>query len=271
MRLSRVLAGDGHDEHPVPDPRVTPAIRIAMSTDCRPIVDALCEGHPVSETGVAGRVTWHLLNAPFGRQKRRPRQGLQFEQKQPFLPEISTNKGENDEIRAQSRRVDDGHRTAASLTGGTAQATPAGPLSGVFNHMKNAGNNLCLQPDVPVDGGRVVQEDCDANNLAQGWQFLRLTTKRYEFVNQLSGLCLSVFVAPADGSPMGLQRCREASGQQFNSSDTLPHDVTLESRFGFKDTGLCLDVPGGLSTRGLQMQIFGCNGTPAQQWVVGFA
>jgi hypothetical protein len=144
---------------------------------------------------------------------------------------------------------------AVLLTGGAAQAASVGPLSGVFNPMKNVGNGLCLQPDVPVDGGRVVQQDCDANNLAQGWQFKQLATNRYEF----------------SGSPVGLQRCREASGQQFNSSATLPNVVTLESRFGSSNTGLCLDVPGGLSTRGLQMQIFGCNGTLAQRWVVGFA
>jgi hypothetical protein len=161
---------------------------------------------------------------------------------------------------------------AALLTGGAAQAASVGPFSGVFNPMRNVGNGLCLQPDVPVDGARVVQQDCDANNLAQGWQFKQLaTTNRYEFINQLSGLCLSVFIAPANGSPVGLQKCREASGQQFNSSATLPNVVTLESRFGSSNTGLCLDVPGGLSTRGLQMQIFGCNGTLAQRWVVGFA
>jgi len=160
---------------------------------------------------------------------------------------------------------------AAVLTGGAAGAAPASPSAGVFNPIRNVGNGLCLQPDVPVDGGRVVQQDCNTGNLAQGWQSKQLANNRYEFINQLSGLCLSVFIAPANGSPMGLQRCREASGQQFNSSGTLPDVVILESRFGSPNSGFCLDVPGSSSARGLQMQIFQCNFTLAQRWVVGFA
>jgi hypothetical protein len=162
---------------------------------------------------------------------------------------------------------------AAVLTGGGAQAAPNRPFVGVFNHMRNIGNNLCLQPDVPVDGGGIVQQVCDANNIAQGWQFLQVAPNinRYVFLNQLSGLCLSVFIGPANGSPMGLQRCRNASGQQFNADGKLPNTVILESRFGFRDSGFCLDVPESSSTLGLQMQIFECNGTLAQRWVVGFA
>lgn len=160
---------------------------------------------------------------------------------------------------------------AAVSMAGVAQAAPISPLAGVFNPIRNVGNGLCLQPDVPVDGGRVVQETCVAGSIAQGWQFQQVATNRYTFVNQLSGLCLSVFIGPANGSPMGLQRCRNASGQQFNSRASLPNVVTLESRFGFRDTGFCLDVPESSTTPGVQMQIFECNGTLAQRWVVGFA
>jgi hypothetical protein len=47
--------------------------------------------------------------------------------------------------------------------------------------------------------------------------------------------------------------------------------MRLESRVGFRDTGFCVDVPGNEATDGLAMQIFKCNGTDAQRWLVGFA
>lgn len=158
---------------------------------------------------------------------------------------------------------------AAVFTGGAAQAAPISPLSGVFTHIRNVGNNLCLQPEVPVEGAKVVQQICDDNNIAQGWQPQQIFFGPYVFVNQQSGLCLSVFVRPANGSPMGLQNCRNASGQQFNASAKPPNVMTLETRFG-GSTGFCLDVPGGSAALGLQTQIFGCNGSLAQRWVVGF-
>jgi hypothetical protein len=176
-----------------------------------------------------------------------------------------------------------GMLTAAAVAqgGGVAQATPdshmavkplAGP--GVFSPLRNLGRslgpNMCLQPVSPVVSSPVVQQHCDGS-LAQGWQFIQTGTNHYRFLNQLSGLCLFAFIDPAaNGNPMGLNTCRTVSNEEFNAGRSLPDIVSLESRTGFRDTGFCLDVPGGASTDGLQMQLWQCNGTAAQRWVVGF-
>ena len=160
--------------------------------------------------------------------------------------------------------------------GGVAQAAPAPaghvtPFAGVFNPIRNVGNNKCLQPVVPVEQSGVVQEPCDGSTL-QGWQFVSLGSNHYRFVNQASGACLSTFSPPPNnGDPIGLQMCRNVSNLEFNAGTSLPNVVVLESREGFVNTGFCLDVPGASSQDGLQMQIFQCNGTLAQRWVVGFA
>ncbi len=167
--------------------------------------------------------------------------------------------------------------TLVVLGGGVAQAAPdptmhVMPFAGVFNPIRNVGNNKCLQPTVPpVVSAGVVQAPCDGS-LAQGWEFTQVGTNHYWFTNQLSGLCLFAFGDPAgNGNPMGLNTCRNVSNEEFNAGTSLPNVVSLESRTGFRDTGFCLDVPGAQATDGLQMQLWRCNGTLAQRWVVGFA
>ncbi|MGH3624283.1 MAG: RICIN domain-containing protein [Sciscionella sp.] len=167
---------------------------------------------------------------------------------------------------------------AVSLIGGGAAhaaqvtTTPVTPFAGVFNSIRNVGNNgsKCLQPEFPVVNAKVVQEPCDASNPAQGWQSLQVGTNHYRFINQGSGLCLNAFTAAANGSPMGLSACRNVSNEEFNTHTSLPDVVSLESRIGFRNTGFCIDVPGGRADNGLQMQLFRCNGSLAQRWVVGF-
>lgn len=158
-----------------------------------------------------------------------------------------------------------GHATAAGTTKGVT------PFVGLFNPIKNVGDNKCLQPASPVVGSGVVQEPCD-NSTAQGWQFNRVAKNHYQLENQLSGLCLWAFGDPAaNGNPMGLNTCGTASNEEFNTNTSLPNVVILESRTGFHDTGFCVDVPGSQPTDGLGMQLFECNGTLAQRWVVGFS
>ena len=166
---------------------------------------------------------------------------------------------------------------AAAVAGsGAAQAatTPAAhvkPFAGVFNPIKNVGNGLCLQPVSPVVNSAVVQEPCDPNSTMQGWKFEQVSGTTYGFLNQASGACLFAFTGAQNGAPMGLNACRTVSNEQYDTHVTLPNVTVLESRIGFHDTGFCVDVPGASSAPGLQMQLFGCNGTLAQRWVVGFA
>lgn len=164
---------------------------------------------------------------------------------------------------------------AVAGTGAVAQASSSPavhlkPLAGVFNPIKNVGNGMCLQPVTPVANTAVVQEPCDGSSM-QGWQQVQVSGTTYGFLNQASGDCLFAFTGAQNGAPMGLNSCRTVSNEQFDAHATLPNVTELESRIGFSDTGFCVDVPGASTTAGLQLQLFSCNGTLAQRWVIGFA
>jgi hypothetical protein len=157
----------------------------------------------------------------------------------------------------------------------TATATDARSASvrsaGVFNPIRNVGNGKCLQPE----GGStalfaaIVQEPCDGSS-AQSWESLQVGTNHYQFVNQASGNCLDAFDGVFNGARLLQNECKRISNDEFNTSAALPNVVILESRVGFRDTGFCVDVPGASAADGLAMQLYRCNGTLAQRWVVGF-
>jgi hypothetical protein len=167
---------------------------------------------------------------------------------------------------------------AAALVAGSGTAAQAStsaahvkPFVGVFNEIKNVGNNLCMQATQATSNVPVVQEPCDSTNPLQGWQFTQVSGSTYGFLNQASGACLFAFIGAQNGAPMGVDTCRKVSNEQFDTHTTLPDVTVLESKIGFSDTGFCVDVPGATSTPGVQLQLFTCNGTLAQRWVVGFA
>jgi hypothetical protein len=158
--------------------------------------------------------------------------------------------------------------TAKSVSAKSVSAGVVTPFAGVFHPIQNVGNGLCLQPTSFDDGAPIVQLDCNSSIL-QGWQFIQLATNHYRFLNQ-SGWCLDTFGPAANGTPMVQGECKPISNEEFNTGASLPNVVILEARVGFRDTGFCVDVPGAQNTRGLAMQIYRCNGTLAQRWVVGF-
>ncbi|NUR62454.1 MAG: ricin-type beta-trefoil lectin domain protein [Catenulispora sp.] len=167
-------------------------------------------------------------------------------------------------------------RAAALVTGGgaVAQASTASaghitPFAGVFNPIKNVGNGKCLQPVNPVPNSPVVQKDCDGSTM-QGWQYVRDSLGGYDFLNQASGACLNAFIKAENGAPIGLDTCRSVSNERWATA-TLPNVTVVQSMIGGRPNGFCLDVPGAATTDGLQMQLWGCNGTLAQRWIIGFA
>jgi hypothetical protein len=161
-----------------------------------------------------------------------------------------------------------------------ARVQPAGhvtPLAGVFTPLRNLGNStnpqqLCLEPVSTSVSAQVVQEPCDGS-VAEGWQTVSLGGNNFRFISQLSGLCIFAFSPPASNNdPIGMDTCRDVSNEVFNAgTSALPNVVPLQSEEGSTNTGFCLDVPGASPAPGLQMQLFQCNGTVAQRWVIGFA
>ena len=160
--------------------------------------------------------------------------------------------------------------TASTSTASTSTASVR-PLTGQFHPISNVGDNKCLEPQ----GGStalfapIVQVTCNPADVAQGWQYIRTATNHYRLENQLSGYCIWAWDGAFNGGRV-LQDVCNFSNSDFNANTSLPNVVPLETRVGNKDTGYCLDVPGAAPTEGLALQIYGCNGTLAQRWVVGF-
>lgn len=158
---------------------------------------------------------------------------------------------------------------------GAARASVPPPLSGVFHAIQNAGSGYCLEPErqSTVEFAAIVQQPCvttGQESLAQGWQPIRVGTNHYRFLNQLSGYCFDAFDGAFNGARLLQGTCVPISNEEFNTGTSLPAVTKIESRVHFRDTGFCVDVPGNQRIPGLAMQIFRCNGTPAQSWVIGF-
>ncbi|GLZ42793.1 RICIN domain-containing protein [Actinokineospora sp. NBRC 105648] len=178
----------------------------------------------------------------------------------------------NASLTARWRRVLTGLAAVFMLVGVGLTASATGASAAAFHPIKNSGSGLCLQPQ----GGStaelvaIVQMPCQRGNPAQGWLEQRVGSHHYMFLNQASGFCFDVFGPAANGTRVLQGQCKRISNEEFNTNVDLPAITVLESRVGFRDTGFCVDVPGGQSTPGLAVQVFRCNGTPAQSWVVGF-
>lgn len=166
---------------------------------------------------------------------------------------------------------------ATGITAASAQSAPVRsvtPFAGEFHPLRNVGNNKCLQPQSLNFGAPIVQMTCNGS-LAQGWASLNMGSNHYRFLNNLSGLCMFVGDTPTNGAPVWLDECAVAGGTtvsnaEWNSGTPLPNVVSLRTRVHFRDNNFCLDVPGGSAAEGLPVQLWNCNSTLAQRWVVGF-
>jgi hypothetical protein len=140
--------------------------------------------------------------------------------------------------------------------------------------LHNASYGLCLQPvnGTQDAGAAVVQERCDSS-LPQDWVFHRLSVSRplYRIENLLSHQCLDALGGATNGTRVVQWPCVSISNETWDTGVGLtgfPTAVTVKSRVS-GTTSHCLDVPGGqLDTPGLPMQIWGCNGTDAQTWIL---
>ena len=129
-----------------------------------------------------------------------------------------------------------------------------------------------LKNAVVTAGAAVVQEPC-GRSLPQLWVFHRLSVGHplYRIENLLSHQCLDALGGATNGTQVVQWPCASISNQTWDTGVTLTGGdtaVTVKSRVS-GTTSHCLDVPGGeLFTSGLPMQIWGCNGTDAQTWIL---
>jgi len=175
-------------------------------------------------------------------------------------------------MRYPLRNILGGLAATLLLAGVGLGVTATAANASAFHPIKNTGTSMCLQPQggSGADAAPIVQMPCDGNNAAQGWLEQRVGTHHYMFLNQASGYCFDAFDGAFNGARLLQGQCKRISNEEFNTQVDLPNVTFLESRVHFKDTGFCVDVPGGRAVVGAAMQIWVCNGTPAQRWVVGF-
>lgn len=170
---------------------------------------------------------------------------------------------------------------AATIAGVTAAAVPARASAATHLFFNTATQdssgvwrfgNLCLEADPGPDFAyRVAIQPCDvSNNPAQRWQAIAVSNGVYKFVNEAVGWCLDTHspTPPTDGLPIILWDCSaNISDTRWAWSGTLGLQ-TLESRV-WNTTGHCLDIPGGQFLAGRWTQLWGCNGTAAQKFIIG--
>ncbi|WP_441249521.1 ricin-type beta-trefoil lectin domain protein [Kitasatospora sp. McL0602] len=111
----------------------------------------------------------------------------------------------------------------------------------------------------PADGNPVVLYGCNGTD-AQSW------TAAIDGTLRVFGKCLApVGDQPAVSTPIVLTTCADnpagdgaAATQQWRPG---PAHALVDVA-----SGLCLDDPGSSTTQGIQLQLYTCNGTAAQQW-----
>jgi hypothetical protein len=134
----------------------------------------------------------------------------------------------------------------------------------------NARSEKCLQPlnASKAPGTPIVLADCNSSD-AQFWY--RTPAKGtsgdiVHYVNAFSGLCLDAKGSAANNTPVQLWTCNQITNENWQyeqtSTDTEPKVVSRVSG----TSNYCLDIPGGGTNDGLALQIYICNGSPAQHF-----
>ena len=149
---------------------------------------------------------------------------------------------------------------------------------GEFHLIRLANTQLCLQPQ----GGSTADVElelhqCNSFDPAQNWLFSQRSSTEWEIINAKSGNCIynNVGAPLFNGARPIIQGGCNIFGTNTPASNALwrPTRVTgltqIMSRLQHRDTGFCVDVPGGNPFDGATTQNWRCNGTPAQAWIVG--
>ena len=160
--------------------------------------------------------------------------------------------------------------TAAAALPASASTSPAGYYQ-ILVHVGTSAPVMCLQPADPAGGAgtAVVQQPC-AGVQAQNWAPLTVSGTSYRFLNQASGLCMDVAGGAASGTPVDQWPCNSISNERWSWPHSFPDGLWPIRSQVAGSSSYCLDVPGASTQAGLGVQIYTCNGTPAQAWgIVG--
>lgn len=147
---------------------------------------------------------------------------------------------------------------------------------GQFHLLRMSNTQMCLQPQGGSTADVLIElSPCVFSAPAQNWLFVS-QPGGWELVNQQSGKCLyNNSNATANGSgPITHEGC-DVSSTGLPASNALWKPTTLTgptrlmSEVHRRDSGFCLDVPGGNAFPGATLQMWTCVGDQQQTWVVG--
>ena len=131
----------------------------------------------------------------------------------------------------------------------------------------NSQADKCLQPlnGGTAPGTAIVLAACD-DSPPQQWMRVVVNGSTLHYVNQRTGLCLDARGAAANHTPVQQWTCDAITNEnwQYEQATNAPQPKVVSRVSG--TTGFCLDVPGGGTDVGIAVQIYGCNGSPAQYW-----
>ena len=152
-----------------------------------------------------------------------------------------------------------------------AAATPArADVPWIFIQVVAGGpQNLCLQAGPGSQFQlQVYAQPCNfTSSQNQWWQPIDQNGSGFKLENFQTGECLYADTV-SDGTPIALWDCRANISNERWVWKTDSHGFgTLESRIS-GTTGHCLDIPGGQFLAGRWAQLWGCNGTAAQKFII---
>ncbi|MEV4512373.1 RICIN domain-containing protein [Dactylosporangium sp. NPDC049525] len=146
---------------------------------------------------------------------------------------------------------------ALAMASPAAAAIPGDPIT------SNLNRNLCLEPQgkSAAQGTPIVQNVCDGSS-TQNWRLDNSVSSSKGHVTNGNGMCMDARGGAVNGTPVVLWTCNSISNENWQSP---PFTGKFISRVS--DTSShCLDVPFSSGQVGLQVWIWGCNGTLAQSW-----
>lgn len=158
---------------------------------------------------------------------------------------------------------------ALVAVGSPASASGFDPL---FVKIRNFQTNKCLEPASNADTAAVVEMTCtdvEPEADTQVWLMHQVSTNHYQVKNAVTQLCFNAFDGAFNGARVLQTVCKSISNEEWNTGRQLPALTKIESRERFRDTGICIDVPGGEGQDGTPVVLFQCNGTQSQAWAMG--
>jgi hypothetical protein len=162
------------------------------------------------------------------------------------------------------------HQTVYIATSIIAVALLAKPASAIQPvRIYNSHTNMCLQPvnGSAALGAAIVQTPCNFGGI-QEWLYITVGGGSFHYQNAVTGLCLDARGGATNGTPVQQWTCDQISNENWEPEvSTVGGGAPLISRVSGSNS-YCLDIPGGQQTTGLAMQIYSCNGTVSQTWLL---